>query len=99
MKKEEEPRSGEGRSGGKRPEPQRLKERAYSSTMALRPLASRKRVPVAVKRECLMMGSSFLTHSSFIQRNQASRFWSKTSRGLLHSLANSAPQPVPPLTV
>ena len=51
---------------------QRLNERANRSAMALRPLASRKRVPVAVKWVCSMTGSSTLVHASFAQRYQPS---------------------------
>jgi hypothetical protein len=36
------------------------------------------------------------THFSSFQANQAFFPWSKTTTGLLQSLANSAPHPVPP---
>jgi hypothetical protein len=40
-----------------------------------------------------------LSHSSPVHVNQLFFSWSNACSGLLHSLANSAPHPVPPRTV
>ena len=58
--------------GGSAPDFQRLKERANRSEMALRPLASRKRVPVAVKCVCSTQGAAISSQASLFQENQAS---------------------------
>ena len=41
----------------------------------------------------------FDSQESFVHSNHMFLLWSKTYSGLLQSLANSAPQPVPPRTV
>lgn len=51
---------------------QRVNERRYRSAMALRPLASRKRVPVAVKWVCVISGLASAAQFSPFQRNQPS---------------------------
>ena len=63
------------------------------------PFSARKRVPVPQKCGWRMTGSFAGSKASPLQWNQPSRSWSKTKSGLLQSLANSAPQPVPPFTV
>ena len=77
------------------------KLRSNSDAIAALPLSARCRVPVPVKWVCRITGSPAGqgTHDSPFHANQRSRSWSNTNSGLLHSLANSAPQPVPPLTV
>ncbi len=51
----------------------RVNDRAKRSAMALRPLGSRNRVPVAVNRLCRMIGSAKATHLSCSQANQSLR--------------------------
>src|SRR3954464_1068819 len=77
---------------------QRPNERLNRSSIARLPFASILRVPVPVKCTCVMIGplaDDRLSQSSPVHVNQLFLPWSKTCSGLLQSLANSAPHPVP----
>ena len=81
--------------------PGEANERRKSSSIACLPFSRMDLVPVPVKCGCVITGLAAFeeSQSSPLQRNQPSSSWSNTCSGLLHNLANSAPQPVPPRTV
>src|SRR5678816_2899823 len=76
-----------------------LNEFAKSASIAFLPFSWILRVPVPVKCGCVMAGTPCGFQSVPVQQNQLFFSSSNTHSGLLQSLANSAPQPVPPRTV
>src|SRR3954466_1447209 len=85
---------------GHRPSPiAQRKLFSNSSSIARLPVSWILRVPVPVKCGCVIVGTPCLLHSEPFQQNQLFFSSSNTHSGLLQSLANSAPHPVPPRTV